>query len=392
MGLYSDLGVRTVLNARGNATLVGGTLMDPEILEAMAEAARSFVRIGDLEEAAGRRIAAITGAEAGYVTSGAAAGVTLATAAVLAGLDPGRMDRLPDTDGQPNEILIQRVHRNPYDHMVRAAGARLAEFGDERAATASEMAARIGPASAGAFYHAQAERVGLPFDEFVAVAHAHQLPVIVDASVNLPPRSNLRRFIDAGADLVAFSGGKTIRGPQSSGFLAGRRDLLISVGLQHQDMDVMPATWQRRELLESGRLRGLPQHGIGRPMKAGKEEIAGLLVALERYLTRDEAAERQRCADICAGLAAGLATIPGLATSVEAESPEGRPVPATVVAVDPVRFGRSAVELVRALEDMDPIVMVADHEANGGVLRLDPENLTAGDVDRLVDAFRRCAG
>ena len=192
MGLYSGLGVRTVINARGNATLVGGTLMDPEILEAMAEAARSFVRIGDLEEAASARIASVTGAEAGYVTSGAAAGVTLATAAVLAGLDPERMDRLPETDGQPNEILIQRVHRNPYDHMVRAAGARLAEFGNDEGASADEMTARIGPATAGAFYHAQAERVGLPFDDFVATAHAHDLPVIVDASVSLPPRSNLR--------------------------------------------------------------------------------------------------------------------------------------------------------------------------------------------------------
>jgi L-seryl-tRNA(Ser) seleniumtransferase len=392
MGLYASLGVRTVINARGNATLVGGTLMDPEVLAAMAEAGRSFVRIADLEEAASAKIAAVTGAEAGYVTSGAAAGVTLATAAVLAGLDPERMDRLPETDGQPNEILIQRVHRNPYDHMVRAAGARLVEFGDERGGSAAEMAGRIGPATAGVFYHAQAERLGVPFDAFVEVAHASGLPVIVDASVNLPPRSNLRRYVEAGADLVAFSGGKTIRGPQASGILAGRRDLLISVGLQHQDMDVMAATWERRELLESGRLPGLPQHGIGRPMKAGKEEIAGLLVALDRYLARDEAAERRRWTDICAGLASGLATIPGLAARVEAESPEGRPVPATLVTVDPARFGRSAVELVRAMQDLDPIVMVGDHEAEQGILRLDPENLTTADVDPLVDVFRRGAG
>lgn len=392
MGLYAGLGVRTVLNARGNATLVGGTLMAPEILEAMAEAGRSFVRIGDLEEAASRRIAEVTGAEAGYVTSGAAAGVALATAAVLAGLDPERMDRLPETDGHPNEILIQRIHRNPYDHMVRAPGARLAEFGDDEGSTTAEMVAAIGPQTAGAFYHAQVERRGLPFEEFVATAHAHDLPVIVDASVNLPPRSNLRRYIEAGADLVAFSGGKSIRGPQASGILAGRHDLLTSVGLQHQDMDVMPATWQRRELLESGRLRGLPQHGIGRPMKAGKEEIAGLLAALDRYLAGDELAERRRWTDTCERLASGLAAIPGLTTHVAEESPDGRPVPATVVTVDPDRYGRSAVELVRAMAELDPIVMVADHEAERGILKLDPENLTTADVDALIEVFRRCAG
>jgi D-glucosaminate-6-phosphate ammonia-lyase len=154
----------------------------------------------------------------------------------------------------------------------------------------------------------------------------------------------------------------------------------------------MPATWQRRELLESGRLRGLPQHGIGRPMKAGKEEIAGLLVALERYLSRDEAAERRRWTDISEGLAAGLAAIPGLSTSVQPESPDGRPVPATIVTIDPARYGRSAVELVRAMADLDPILMVGDHEAERGILRLDPENLTTADADALVDVFRRCAG
>ena len=141
-----------MVNARGCATLAGGTLMDPEVTTAMGEAARSFVRIGDLEDAASRIIAAATGAEAGYVTSGAAAGVTLATAAFLAGMDPDRMELLPDTGHHPNEVLVQRVHRNPYDHMVRAAGARLVEFGGDGSATlarmTAEMKAAIGPRTA----------------------------------------------------------------------------------------------------------------------------------------------------------------------------------------------------------------------------------------------------
>jgi D-glucosaminate-6-phosphate ammonia-lyase len=272
----------------------------------MAEAARSFARIGDLQEIASERIAALTGAQAGYVTSGAAAGLTLGAAAMLAGLDPDRMERLPDTGEAPAEIVVQASHRNPYDHLVRASGARLVEFGDAAGATAEQMAVAIGPATAGAFFHDQAEAAGLPFEAFVTLAHDHGLPVLVDASMNLPPRANLRRYIDAGADLVAFSGGKTIRGPQASGFLAGRADLLISVGLQQQDMDVLEATWARRALIEHGVIPRPPTHGIGRSMKTGKEEIVGLLVALERYAALDEAAEHARWVSVADHLAAGL--------------------------------------------------------------------------------------
>ncbi len=391
MTIYSGLGVRTVINARGNATLAGGTLMAPEVVDAMAEAARSFARIGDLQEAASALIADLTGAEAGYVTAGAAAAMTLGAAAMLARLDPDRMDRLPDTTGGPGEILVQRAHRNPYDHLVRASGARLVEFGGPSGGTRTQMEAVIGSATSGAFYNGQAQAIGLGIAEFVAIAHAHDLPVLVDASMNLPPRADLRRFIDAGADLVAFSGGKTIGGPQASGFLAGRRDLLVSVGLQHQDMDVLPATWARRSLLETGEIARLPAHGIGRSMKTGKEEIVGLLVALRRYVAHDEEARRGRWVTLTERLAAGIGAIPGLTARAEPTQSGGRPVPMTIVTVDPGGYGRTAVELVRAFEALDPIIMLGDHDSEAGVLRLDPENLDESTVTALIEAFRRCA-
>lgn len=392
MTVYASLGVRTVINARGNATLAGGTLMHPVVVEAMAEAARSFARIGDLQDIASGQIAALTGAEAGYVTTGAAAALTLGAAAMLARLDPDRMDLLPDTGDGPSEILVQRTHRNPYDHLVRASGARLVEFGDSNGATTADMAARIGPSTAGAFYHGQAESTGLSIETFATVAHTHGLPVLVDASMSLPPRENLRRFIAAGADLVAFSGGKTIGGPQASGFLAGRRDLLVSVGLQQQDMDVQPATWARRSLLESGTLSRLPSHGIGRSMKTGKEEIVGLLVALRRYAEHDEAAERRRWEALTGRLADELGRIPGLTAVIEPAQADGRPVPMTMVRIDPVVYGRSAVEVVKAFEARDPIVMLADHEAEDGILRLDPENLDERSAALVIEAFRGGAG
>jgi len=388
MTVYARLGVRTLVNARGNATLAGGTLMEPEVVAAMAEAARSFARIGDLQEIAGERIAELTGAEAGYVTSGAAAGLTLGAAAMLAGLDPDRMERLPDTTGGPSEIVVQASHRNPYDHLVRASGARLVEFGDANGATVEDMTAAIGPATAGAFFHGQAEALGLPIEAFVATAHARGLPVLVDASMNLPPRANLRRFTEAGADLVAFSGGKTIRGPQASGFLAGRADLLISVGLQQQDMDVLTATWARRALVENGVIPRPPIHGIGRSMKTGKEEIVGLLVALERYADLDEAAETARWTAVADRLAGGLTGIPGLTVRRDSTQADGRPVPMTIVTVDPVAYEVSAVELVRRFAGRDPIVMVGDHDAEANVVRLDPENLDMAGADEVIAAFR----
>jgi L-seryl-tRNA(Ser) seleniumtransferase len=301
------------------------------------------------------------------------------------------MDRLPETGDEPCEIVVQLAHRNPYDHLVRASGARLVEFGGGSGGSVAEMTAQIGPATAGTFYHGQADAIGLPFPVFAATAHAHGLPVLVDASMSLPPRTNLRRYIDDGADLVAFSGGKTIGGPQASGFLAGRRDLLVSVGLQQQDMDVLPATWARRSLLERGELSRPPQHGIGRSMKTGKEEIVGLLVALRRYAERDEMAERRRWTSLTERLAAELARIPGLTTRTEPAQADGRPVPMTVVTVDGDLFGRTAVDVVRAFETMDPIVMLGDHDAERGILRLDPENLDEAAVDLVIDAFRRSA-
>lgn len=391
MPVYAGLGVRTLINVRGNATLAGGTLMDPAVLEAMAEAARSFVRIADLEVAASTRIAAATGAEAGYATCGAAAALTLGTAAILAGLDPERIDRLPQTDGRPDGMLVQRVHRNGYDHLVRAAGARLVEVGGPEGATAAELEAAIDDRIAGVFFQADEEPAGLPLADVVAIAHRHGLPVLVDGSVNLPPRSNLRRFIATGADLVAFSGGKTIRGPQASGFLAGRADLIRSVGLQHQDLDVLPTTWSGRALLESGALTRIPSHGIGRSMKAGKEEIVGLLVALERYLVRDEDAEVARWLRLAEELTTALAEVPGLTTSTEPMSPPDRPVARTAIRVDPAAYGRTATEIVQAFERRDPIIMVADHASGDGILRLDVENLRDDEVQAVVTAFQELA-
>ena len=250
MNVYTQFGLEPIINAAGASTRVGGPLMHPAAAKAMLEAAGSCIALDQLQAAASRIIAETTGAEAGYVTAGAAAGLTLAAAACLAKLDIAIMDRLPDTSGLPNEIVISREQRNGYDHALRAAGAQLVEVGmNELVAGAGvrrtevwEYDAAITDRTVAVAYFANPDSAP-PVEEVASLCQQRGVPLIVDAAGQLPPAANLRRFVDAGADLVTFSGGKGLRGPQSSGILAGRRDLIMSAALQQLDLDEHWSVW-----------------------------------------------------------------------------------------------------------------------------------------------------
>jgi L-seryl-tRNA(Ser) seleniumtransferase len=288
----TSIPVQRVISAAGFVTSLGGGTLPPAVREAVAEAAAATWRPDDLQHWAGSVIAETTGAEAGWVTAGAAAGLTLAAAACIARKQPAAIDALPDTGGRPAEIIVQRGHRNAYDRAFRVAGARVVEVGYpwiegvgltyewqiEAAFTADTVA--VG-------HLALADADGIPLRRVCELAAEHGVPVIVDAAAELPPSTNLRRFVDEGAALVAFSGGKAIRGPQGSGILAGRRELIESVRLQTLDMDVDVVAWAEREGAEP------PHHGLGRSMKVGKEQIAGAAVALAEFARRDHDAEAE---------------------------------------------------------------------------------------------------
>ena len=301
--VYERLGVATIINAKGTATRVSGAPMPPEVAAAMQEATQHCVDMAVLQGRASEIIAEATGAEAGMVTAGASAGLLLGTAACLAGLDPARMNRLPDTAGMPDEVVVVRSQRNFYDHAVRAAGAQLVEVGlpdrysgaGVRDAEAWEIDDAIGERTACVFYVAQpSSRPSLA--AVVEVAHAKRVPVLVDAASQLPPTRNLRRFLEQGADLVSISGGKAILGPQGSGILCGRRDLVASALLQNLDQDLFFEQWRPPPTLFAGlNLRGLPQHGIGRSCKVGKEQIVALLTALSLFVDEDIAARNRSC-------------------------------------------------------------------------------------------------
>jgi len=384
MDIHQRLGVTRRINAAGTLTRLGGSLMEPEVLDAMRDAAGHSVDIAEMQTAASDRIAQATGAQAGIVTSGASAALTLATAACLARWDVARMAALPDTCGMPNEVLMARTQRNSYDHAIRVAGGRIVDIGHNDRGTGAgirgletwEIEAAIGPRAVAFVFVAHAASVAsLPM--VIATAHAHHVPVIVDAAAQLPPRENLRRFIDAGADLVLFSGGKAIGGPQASGILAGRRDLIGSALVQMMDMDVHPQTWSASPLIDRSALRGIPHHGIGRGFKVGKEEIAGLLVALERFMQRDDAAIqvslRERL-QAMAGALAGAGAV--LRTQLDAEAP----LPTLELHV----AGGHAAALSHALQHGDPPIHLGEGRMDADILTLNPMTVRQDDDATVV--------
>jgi D-glucosaminate-6-phosphate ammonia-lyase len=393
--VYTALGVPTIINAKGPSTRLSGGIMRPEVALAMVEASRHCVDMAVLQARASVIIAVATGAEAGYVTSGAAAGLLLGTAACVTGLDAGRMNRLPDTSGMPNEVVMVRSQRNLYDHALRAAGVRLVEVGlpdryagaGVRDAEAWEIADAIGERTA-AVHWVAAPGARPALEEVVEVAHGAGVPVLVDAAAQLPPVENLRRFITAGADLVAFSGGKAIGGPQASGILCGRRDLIMAAALQNLDLDIFFEQWTPPEgLIDKARLKGLPHHGIGRACKVGKEEIVGLLIALRLFVEENAETRRARWLGLMRELADGIAGLAG--TEVKLLS-EGE-VPEVVLEVRPAARV-SALELMHRLETGTPAVFADPFAVHDGRVRFGPMSLKEGEPARIVERVRAILG
>ena len=389
MSVYDQFGIKRVINGRSYSTKVGGCLMAPEVLQAMQEAAKSFVRIEDLQEAASRVIAEATGAEAGMVTSGASAALTLAAAACLAGLNASRMNALPDAPGLKNEIVIQRLHRNDYDRALRVAGAEIVEVGYNYITFPYELESALTDRTAAVFFLTGMGERGLPLTTVSEIAHRRNVPVIVDAAAELPPRENLRNFISQGADLVAFSGGKHIQGPQSTGILCGKKNLILSASLQQQDMDVFPETWPYRHLVTEELIEGPPHHGLGRGFKAAKEEIVGLLTALQLYQTRDLENELRTWSTRIQIIVRGLTGLDGIKAGFVYAGGGGRPVPEAHIQVDEKVTGMTAWEIINELQNGDPIIAVYESFAASGLLVVFPETLKDDEPEIIAQRLKQ---
>lgn len=389
--IYEELDVPEVINGMGTKTRLSGTCMRPAAADAMREAAKGFARISDLQARASELIAEVTGAEAGYVPSGAAAALTLAAAACIAGDDLALMACLPETDDVPAEIVIPRTHRNGYDHALRAAGATLVEVGNNDFTLGSgatnverwELDAAIGPETVAVAYTANPQTEP-SLETVVEVAHANDVPVIVDAASQLPPSRNLSRFTNAGADLVALSGGKAIRGPQATGILAGREKLIRSVALQHLDMHANAAVWIPSGLIDPTSLSGIPRQGLGRSMKVGKEEIVGLIRALEGFVAEDDTdvlAEWHRRAE---RIAEGLASSPVLSVTL-CNTDYSDVVTDVLAQIETDATNVESVKFVRALRMESPRVYVGADTIHDNEFTVNPVSLTDEEADYLVE-------
>ena len=402
--IFGRFGLARVINATGTVTRLGASPLHADVIAAMAEAATASIDIAELQSRASVVIAGCTGAAAGIVTAGAAAGLLVGAAACMTRFDPAKMGLLPDTTGMRNEFVVSRTHRNSYDHGIRAAGARLIEVGlpdrltgcGVRDAEAWEYDAAIGDRTAGMLYLAGA-RSRPTLADVVRVAHAAGLPVLVDAAAELPPAANLRRFIEDGADLVVFSGGKALGGPSASGILCGRRDLVGSALLQQLDLDYVSDDWQPPSLIDKTRLRGIPRQGIGRSCKVGKEQIVGLLVALQRFTQAGDASRNQQFAETCAALMHHLSGLPLQLRIIHDTGHGGLPV-VEVTLRDPVSSVApaampaltaplSAVQVAARLRTAVPAVHVDATNADHEVLLLVPTCLTAADAGAIAAAF-----
>jgi L-seryl-tRNA(Ser) seleniumtransferase len=289
--IFNSIGVKPVISATGTVTAYGGSRLRPEVMDAMNRSSNTMVNIDELNVAAGKIIAKYTGAEAGLVTSGAAGGLVLQAAAVIAGSDPIKMKSLPNADSMNNEIIIHRSHRFPYDQCYLSVGARFVEIGDGRRCQPWELEGAFSDKTAAVAYLFSPflTRRSIPFGEVCEIAHNRGVPVIVDAASYVPPRANLKRFISEGADMVIYSGGKGVRGPQGSGILCGRSDLI-----------------------EAAYANASPHQFIGRGLKVSKEEIIGLVNSLALFVEEDEQAENKRYQNMCDKVVDAFVELPGL--------------------------------------------------------------------------------
>jgi L-seryl-tRNA(Ser) seleniumtransferase len=328
---FRELGVKPFINAAGTYTTLTASLMMPEVVAAYDYASKIFVRLNELHDACGKKIAEMLGAEACMITSGAAGALTSGTAACLTGMDPDRIRRIPDLTGMKSEVIIQKSHRYGYDHAVRNCGVKMVEV-----ETVAELEAAVSPRTAMMLFFNANNNVGkIRDEEFVALGKKHGIPTFNDASADVPPVGNLTKWVKMGFDLVTFSGGKGIRGPQSAGILLGSKDLIAAA-----------------------RANSSPNSdSIGRGQKVNKEEMLGMMVAIETYLKKDHAAEWKEWEKRCKTIADAVSSLPSVTTE-QFQFEIANAVPHLRVKWDESQIKISVADVVKKLREGEPSIEV----------------------------------
>jgi uncharacterized pyridoxal phosphate-dependent enzyme len=361
--VYEELGVTTVINGQGTMTYLGGSLPRPEVAAVMALAAEHFVSIVELEQAAGKRVVELLKLPADYdaiVTCGAAAGMQSGLAGILTGNNPKFIEQLPDLAGMKSEVIIQKSHRNGFDHQLRATGVKLVEVESRE-----DVKRAINSQTAMMHFSNFANAAGqIKVDEWVKLAHENQIPAFNDAAADTPPVSHLWDYANMGYDLIAFSGGKAIRGPQCAGLLIGKKELIANALLNnspHEDT-------------------------LGRGMKVGKEEIIGMVKALECYLNEDHAALDKEWWRRLDAVSAEVARVPGVATSFNVPDVANH-VPHMRIFWDPRKISLSPHDAASALRNGKPSIVLGSSEGglgmNSFMLKPGEEKIIAAQLVQL---------
>jgi L-seryl-tRNA(Ser) seleniumtransferase len=328
--IYKDLGVSTFINAGEPFTSLSGGPIRQEVKDAMTQAEKSYVRLMDVQNAVGRHLAGLLGAGGAMITAGAASGLTLGTAACMTGKDPIKIKRLPDVEGMPDQVIIQKAHRYDYEHAVRNCGVKMIEVESRE-----QLVNAIGPKTACLLFNNRWNANGqIRHEGFVEIGKAHGIPTFNDCASDVPPADNLTKFTKMGFDLVTFSGGKNLRAPSSTGLLIGRNDLIEAAKMNHEPEDDV----------------------IGRGMKVNKEEMIGLMVAIELCLKEDPDpifVESQKRLDF---IAEKLSSIPGL-TMEMFEPPVSYKVPHLRITWDEKGSRPSPDQLRRLLRQGNPPIV-----------------------------------
>jgi len=354
--VIAELGVTKIINAAGTYTALTASKMRPETMAAIVQARESYCDLNELHDAVGKRIAELVKAEAAMVSAGCASALTLATAACVAGKDPEKIRRIPDTEGMKDEAIIQKSHRLGYDHAIRNAGVKLIEV-----ETRAELDAAINEKTALLVFMNTRDLDGeIHHEEFVEVAKAAGVPTLIDAAADVPPVENLWRFQEMGFDLVAFSGGKGMRGPQSAGLLLGPT-----------------------ELIEAARLNNVPNGDtVCRSNKVNKEELVGMLVALELYLEQDHDAAWKEWEGRCARIAEAAKAVGGVESEVFV--PEiANAVPHLRLTWDYDAKGLRPEEAAQRLRDGEPSIAVRPGAERANALEIGVWMMDDGD-DEVV--------
>jgi L-seryl-tRNA(Ser) seleniumtransferase len=360
--LFAELGVTKVINANVTMTFLSGSLMLPEVLEAISSTAHDFADMFDLQDKVGGKIAEMLKVEAAMVTSGAACAILLSTAACITGTDKEKIRLIPNLPGPRPEVIMQKSHRYLFDQAVTTTGAKIVEVEGP-----DEMEKAFSDQTVMALFFNAAERHSVPHEEFLAIAQRHKIPTLLDAAADVPPVENLFKYQKMGFDLVTFSGGKMIRGPQSAGLLFGRKDLIEAAKLNHSPHEAP----------------------IGRPMKVNKEEMFGLYAALKIYLEKDHKKEWEEWLATAKHIAARLASIPSVKTEVVVDPGPANAFPSLVVDWDPQKIKITAKEVQKALKEGNPSIVTGGHKdkLRIGVVLLRPDqvDIVAQRVKQILE-------